>query len=86
MTAPGQRPGAGRPSVFLVDDHAMVRAGVRHELGDSVTVVGEAADADAAIAGIRAAVPDVVLLYVQLPGDGGHSVLEALRSEMPEVR
>ncbi len=81
--APG---GSGRPSVFLVDDHAMVRAGVRHELGDAVTVVGEAADADSAIAGIRAAVPDVVLLDVHLPGGGGRAVLEALRAELPEVR
>jgi DNA-binding NarL/FixJ family response regulator len=72
--------------VFLVDDHAMVRAGVRAELGDSVTVVGEAADADAAIAGIRAARPDVVLLDVHLPGGGGRAVLEALRAELPEVR
>ncbi|MGY1652703.1 response regulator [Geodermatophilus sp. SYSU D01119] len=72
--------------VFLVDDHAMVRAGVRHELGDSVTVVGEAADADSAIAGIRAAAPDVVLLDVHLPGGGGRAVLEALRAELPEVR
>jgi DNA-binding NarL/FixJ family response regulator len=72
--------------VFLVDDHAMVRAGVRHELGDAVTVVGEAADADSAIAGIRAAVPDVVLLDVHLPGGGGRAVLEALRAELPEVR
>ncbi|NEM04905.1 response regulator [Geodermatophilus normandii] len=72
--------------VFLVDDHAMVRAGVRAELGDSVTVVGEAADADAAIAGIRAARPDVVLLDVHLPGGGGRTVLETLRTELPEVR
>ncbi|MGR7023897.1 response regulator [Geodermatophilus sp. URMC 62] len=75
-----------RPRVFLVDDHAMVRAGVRSELGDAVTVVGEAADADSAIAGIRAAVPDVVLLDVHLPGGGGRAVLEALRAELPQVR
>jgi DNA-binding NarL/FixJ family response regulator len=72
--------------VYLVDDHAMVRAGVRAELGASVTVVGEAADADSAIAGIRAARPDVVLLDVHLPGGGGRAVLEALRAELPEVR
>ncbi len=74
------------PRVFLVDDHGMVRAGVRAELGDSATVVGEAADADAAIAGIRATVPDVVLLDVHLPGGGGRAVLEALRAELPGVR
>jgi DNA-binding NarL/FixJ family response regulator len=74
------------PRVFVVDDHGMVRAGVRAELGDSVAVVGEAADADAAIAGIRATVPDVVLLDVHLPGGGGRAVLETLRAELPAVR
>jgi DNA-binding NarL/FixJ family response regulator len=78
--------GNGVPRVFVVDDHGMVRAGVRAELGDSVTVVGEAADADAAIAGIRATVPDVVLLDVHLPGGGGRAVLETLRAELPAVR
>jgi DNA-binding NarL/FixJ family response regulator len=39
-----------------------------------------------AIEGIRAAVPDVVLLDVHLPGGGGHAVLEALRAELPSVR
>jgi DNA-binding NarL/FixJ family response regulator len=72
--------------VFVVDDHAMVRAGVRSELGDEVTVVGEAADADEAIERIRATVPDVVLLDVHLPGGGGRAVLEALRAELPSVR
>jgi DNA-binding NarL/FixJ family response regulator len=72
--------------VFLVDDHAMVRSGVRAELGGAVDVVGEAADVDGAVEGIRAAVPDVVLLDVHLPGGGGRAVLETLRAELPSVR
>jgi len=72
--------------VFLVDDHAMVRAGVRAELGDAVQVVGEAADVATAVAGIRASTPDVVLLDVHLPGGGGHAVLETLRAELPDTR
>ena len=72
--------------VFVVDDHAMVRAGVRAELGDAVEVVGEAADAPTAVEGIRATKPDVVLLDVHLPGGGGRAVLEALRAELPDVR
>jgi DNA-binding NarL/FixJ family response regulator len=72
--------------VFVVDDHAMVRAGVRAELGTSVDVVGEAADVPEAVAGIRATEPDVVLLDVHLPGGGGRAVLETLRAELPAVR
>jgi DNA-binding NarL/FixJ family response regulator len=75
-----------RPRVFVVDDHAMVRAGVRAELGSDVTVVGEAPDVDTAVAGIRATRPDVVLLDVHLPGGGGRAVLETLRAELPDVR
>jgi DNA-binding NarL/FixJ family response regulator len=74
------------PRVFVVDDHAMVRAGVRAELGDDVTVVGEAPDAPSAVEGIRATLPDVVLLDVHLPGGGGRAVLETLRAELPDVR
>ena len=75
-----------RPRVFLVDDHAMVRTGVRAELGEDVDVVGEAADVAAAVEGIRATVPDVVLLDVHLPGGDGRAVLEQLRGELPSVR
>jgi DNA-binding NarL/FixJ family response regulator len=63
------------PRVFVVDDHAMVRAGVRAELGDDVTFVGEAPDVPTAVEGIRATLPDVVLLDVHLPGGGGVEVL-----------
>ena len=72
--------------VYLVDDHAMVRSGVRAELGGAVDVVGEAADVEGAVEGIRATEPDVVLLDVHLPGGGGRAVLETLRAELPSVR
>jgi DNA-binding NarL/FixJ family response regulator len=75
-----------RPRVFLVDDHAMVRAGVRTELGADIDVVGEAADVTTAVEGIRATVPDVVLLDVHLPGGGGRAVLEQVRGDLPAVR
>lgn len=72
--------------VFLVDDHRLFRAGVRAELGPHVTIVGDAGDVDAAIQGIRAIRPDVVLLDVHLPGGGGRAILEAVGETHPDVR
>ena len=77
--------GAGPPRVFLVDDHGMFRAGVRAELGDRVEVCGEAADVEAAVQGIRATDPEVVLLDVHLPGGGGRAVIETLKPERPDL-
>ena len=77
---------AGRPSVFLVDDHGLFRAGVRAELGDTVEVVGEADDVAPAIELISEREPDVVLLDVHLPGGGGQLVVEAVKRDHPGVR
>ncbi len=74
------------PTVFLVDDHHLFRAGVRSELGDSVRVVGEADEVPAAIELIAERSPDVVLLDVHLPGGGGKAVIEAIKADHPEVR
>jgi DNA-binding NarL/FixJ family response regulator len=74
------------PRVFVVDDHALFRAGVRAELGSSVTITGDAGDVDAAIAGIVATRPEVVLLDVHLPGGGGLAVIEAVRTSAPDIR
>jgi DNA-binding NarL/FixJ family response regulator len=75
-----------RPRVVLVDDHRLFRAGVRAEIGDALDVVGEAGNVASAIVLIRRCVPDVVLLDVHLPDGGGRAVLEAIRSELPDVR
>jgi DNA-binding NarL/FixJ family response regulator len=83
-------PTAGEPTsalrVFLVDDHAMFRAGVRSELGAYVNVVGEASTVPEAISAIIAMQPDVVLLDVHMPDGGGRAVLEALRKSQPNVK
>jgi DNA-binding NarL/FixJ family response regulator len=76
---------AGRPRVFLVDDHDLFRAGVRSALGDAVEIVGEADDVAPAIELISERLPAVVLLDIHLPGGGGYSVVEAVRSQHPEV-
>ncbi len=74
------------PRVFLVDDHELFRAGVRNELGSSVTIIGEADDVAPAIELIGEREPDVVLLDVHLPGGGGQLVVEAVKAEHPDVR
>ncbi len=85
MTTPVD--GAARQlRVFLVDDHAMFRAGVRAELGAHVDVVGEASTVASAISAIAAQQPDVVLLDVHMPDGGGRAVLEAIRKTNPDVR
>jgi DNA-binding NarL/FixJ family response regulator len=74
--------------VFLVDDHALFRAGVRAELDtitDEVEVVGEAGSVGEAVAGIAHHKPDVVLLDVHMPDGGGAEVLRQIRTKIPEV-
>jgi DNA-binding NarL/FixJ family response regulator len=77
---------AQRLRVFLVDDHAMFRAGVRAELGVHVDVIGEAATVPEAISAIAAHRPDVVLLDVHMPDGGGRAVLDAVRRTHPTVK
>ena len=83
---PGPPGRAGRPRLFLVEDHAVFRAGVRAELGEAVDVVGEADEVAAAVELINERVPDVVLLDVHLPGGGGRAVLEGVLPHHPEVQ
>jgi DNA-binding NarL/FixJ family response regulator len=71
--------------IFLVDDHQLFLSGVRAELGVEFEVVGEAADVDEAVAGIRATSPDVVLLDVHMPGGGGRAVIEGAAADRPDT-
>jgi DNA-binding NarL/FixJ family response regulator len=83
---PAGGPTVSRPRVVLVDDHALVRAGIRAELGDRVDVVGEAADVDEAVRVILGTRPDVVLLDVHLPSGSGAAVIEAAARAHAEPR
>ena len=65
--------------VVLVDDHHLFRTGVRASLDGRVTVVGEAADVDQAVAVVRELQPPVVLLDVHLPGGSGGGGAEVVR-------
>lgn len=72
--------------VFVVDDHALFRAGVKAEIGDAVDIVGDVGAVDDAIDAIRVARPDVVLLDVHLPNGGGRAILQGLAEDLPETR
>ena len=65
--------------LVLVDDHRMVRSGVRAELDEDLRVVAEAGDVDDAVEQVRTQLPDVVLLDVHLPGGQGGGGAEVLR-------
>lgn len=72
--------------IFLVDDHDVVRAGMKVVLGDRFDIVGEAADVPSAVEGILATVPEMVVLDVKLPGGGGAAVIEQVKPRLPEVK
>jgi DNA-binding NarL/FixJ family response regulator len=74
------------PSVVIVDDHELFRAGVRSELAEHVEVVGDAAGVETAVPAILAAEPDVVLLDVHMPGGGGVEVIRQVTKVRPEQR
>ena len=63
--------------VVLADDHPIWRDGVRNDLGEGFSVVGEAGSADEAIAAIRATSPDLVVCDLHMPGGGGIRVARA---------
>ncbi|MEU8571421.1 response regulator transcription factor [Streptomyces pathocidini] len=68
--------------VLLVDDHQVVRRGLRTflEVQDDIEVVGEAADGDEGVARAEELRPDVVLLDVKMPGTDGIEALRRLRA------
>ncbi|WP_311200883.1 response regulator transcription factor [Dietzia cinnamea] len=81
----GSGTATGVSRVFLVDDHAVFRSGVRAELAgqSSIEVVGEAGSVAEAIAGIARVRPDVVLLDVHMPDGGGVAVLRSVLGSDP---
>ncbi|MGV9391248.1 response regulator [Streptomyces olivaceus] len=83
-----ERPGPGNPvRVFLLDDHEVVRRGVRDLLDDGpgITVVGEAGTVEQALVRVPALRPGVAVLDVRLPDGDGVGVCRELRSRMPEL-
>ncbi|HEX6492587.1 MAG TPA: response regulator transcription factor [Candidatus Dormibacteraeota bacterium] len=74
--------------LLLVDDHAVVREGLRAflRLVPGLEVVGDAADGASAVAAARSLRPDVVLLDLVMPGGDGVAALRLLRTEVPQAR
>ena len=77
---------AGRPSVVIVDDHELFRAGVRAELEDLVDVRSAAGTVEEAVTAIIEEKPDVVLLDVHMPGGGGVEVIRRAAERRPAQR
>jgi two-component system, NarL family, response regulator NreC len=74
--------------VLIVDDHAVVRSGLRRvlEAEDDIEVVGEAGDMRGAVFEARAQKPDVVLMDVVMPGPTGIEATPAVLNEAPEAK
>ena len=74
--------------VFLVDDHPMVREGIRRflEMDDQIRVVGEAESAEEAIVEVTATSPKVVLMDISLPGMNGIEATKRLMLQNPGLR
>ena len=74
--------------VLIVDDHAVVRSGLRLllEAEDDMAVVGEAGTAREAVFELRSSQADVVLMDVAMPGGSGIDVIPQLMHEAPETK
>jgi two-component system, NarL family, response regulator NreC len=77
----------GQIRVVLVDDHALVRAGLRSLLhgNPEITVVGEASDGEGALDAVLRARPDVVVMDLEMPNGDGLTATTALIARMPGV-
>jgi DNA-binding NarL/FixJ family response regulator len=73
--------------LLLVDDHALFREGVISLLSyqNDFIVVGEAEDAESAVAQARVLKPDIVLMDIELPGENGVAATQRLKLEMPDL-
>jgi two-component system, NarL family, response regulator NreC len=74
--------------IVLVDDHAVVRSGLRHVLdaADGIEVVGEAGDAQHAVFEVRAQKPDLVLMDVVMPGKSGIEAIPDVLKDAPNAK
>jgi len=78
----------GNITVFLLDDHELVRRGLREYLGEEgdLDIVGEAGTAADAVEAIEATRPDVAIVDVRLPDGNGIEVCREVRSRLPDTK
>ncbi len=74
--------------VLLVDDHELVRTGIRHILDEAsdIEVIGEASSGDEALTNARRLEPDLVLMDVNMPGMGGIEATRRMVRLLPDVK
>lgn len=72
--------------VLLVDDHPVVRMGLRGMLEADVTVVGEAGSGDEAVTRARELAPDVILMDLRMPGGDGVNAIGRILADRPGTR
>jgi DNA-binding NarL/FixJ family response regulator len=75
-----------RPTIVLVDDHDILRAGAARFLADRFDIVGEASDVDEAVSVVMETQPDGVLLDIQMPSGTGDAVVSAVRESGLKTR
>src|SRR5215472_7689417 len=86
-TSPGGSPPVSKSRVFLVDDHAMFREGLRQliEREPDLTVCGDVADADEAMREIREKRPDLVIADISLSGKTGIDLIKHIKTEFEDL-
>lgn len=74
--------------IFLVDDHAVVREGLKWliERDKNLSVCGEASSADETLEKIKSAKPDLMIVDIALPGTSGLDLTKSLRTVIPDVK
>lgn len=85
--SPTPKNAAKRRGIFLIDDHAILRAGLRRllEAEPDFKVCGESESGQKAISRIRASRPDLVIVDISLPGTNGIELIKRLRSQFADL-